>query len=226
MVETIDNLTEQLGKKGLIERLSISEMSLGGANFESVVQAAERRNYDALGAIYPILTKEQRTYALKSVLRQMDGITNIKVRLGHTPYIRDPQLLADIGASRPNYWPGTRDERSLWMGKTFDEVRGEVIDERGLFRVEKVRSDFLLAYAFLRSVTTTFGNEYLKVVDPDFLERILKGIVAIRFASSEDNSDVEKGRARLRELLPKSLHKRIDSVRKEADWVYIPEVVS
>lgn len=213
---------------GLVERLDAPDLKDGITNSGLVLGAVEERAhlYNCLGAIYPLLSRGEKTQGLRLVLRQMDGIRYDKVSLGHTPYIRDPQLLSDIGESRRLYWPGLHDEEKLWKGKKdFKELKEEIIGEDGLFKLDKVTSDFVVAYALLRSDFTNFGEDYVQAAHPGFLKRVLKGIVTLRFAEREDDIKIEKGMKRLQELLPKSLHDQIDPIRKEADWTIIKETV-
>ncbi len=178
--------------------------------------------YNAVGAIYPYLKREQKDRALRGVLSILDRRNYLEVNgataVGHTPGIREPLLLADIKITRHLYWPGL-DEGKLLIPKytTFSELKEDVIDEYGHFN-RKVLSDFLVAYALLRSDISPYGEEYAKVAEPLFLERTVQAIVAMRFAHS-DIVDIQKGKERLEELLPKSVHERIEPLRLKADWV-------
>jgi len=189
--------------------------AIAGGPFEGIPSAL----YNAVGAVYPYLERPQKNKALRQVLNCMDGINYMYVQLSHTSYVREPLLLSDIEIVRWMYWPGLHDEEHLWKGKPFCQIREEIIDENGMFRRDKVQSDYLVAYALLRSSTANFGKEYVSVANPNFLDRVLKGIVAMRFAHSEDDEEVERGKARLRELLPASIHSRLEEIRLERDWV-------
>ena len=94
-----------------------------------------------------------------------------------------------------------------------------LIDSNGMFYPNKVEGDFSVGYGFLRSDTTNYGEHYAKVANPFFLERLMKGIVAVRFGDTKDGDEIKKGDARLRELLPECLHDRIEPLRQEHDWV-------
>lgn len=83
---------------------------------------------------------------------------------------------------------------------------------------KKVKSDFLVAYSLLRSDFCDFGEQYVGTANPLFLERTIKGIVALRFGVAKRQKDVDKGIERLKELLPGSIHYKIDPIRKEAGW--------
>ena len=237
------DILKNFGRRGLIERLNNWEIELGKNNPKIILEALSSHKdeicpylgddflpntdvYNLIGAFYPIWSKEQRTDMLKFILRKMDGIRYDKVSHNHTPYIRDPQLLSDISASRPNYWPGLHDEKALWQGRSFHQIKKEIIDDNGLFKLNKVESDFLVAYALLRSDFTNFGEQYLQIINPNFLKRVLKGIVALRFAGiGENQEEITQRRDRLRRLLPKSLHEQIDLIREEKDWIFIKETI-
>ncbi|MFA5724276.1 MAG: hypothetical protein WC979_08525 [Candidatus Pacearchaeota archaeon] len=176
--------------------------------------------YNAVGEVYPYLERPQKNRALIKVLDCMDKINYAYVQISHTPFIREPLLLSDIKITRWLYWPGLHDEENLWKGKqSFYEIHKEIMDENGMFRKNIVKSDFLVACALLRKDFCSFGNEYAEAANPQFLERVIKGIVAIRFAHTKTTEDVSRGKARLEELLPESLHSRIEPLRLERDWV-------
>ncbi len=189
--------------------------AMAGGPYEGIPSAL----YDAVGTVYPYLERPQKNKALRQVLNCMDSLNYRYVQISHTPYVREPLLFSDIETVRWMYWPGLHDEEHLWKGKPFYQVREEIIDENGMFRKNMVNSDYLVAYALLRTSTTGFGEDYVSVANPNFLDRVLKGIVAMRFAHSEDDADVEKGKSRLRELLPACVHSRLEEIRLERDWV-------
>ncbi len=180
--------------------------------------------YKAVGSVYPFLERVQKDRALSQILNILDGRKYTEVNglesMGHTTGIREPLLLSDIRIVRQLYWPGLYDEEHLWKNHTcFTDLQREIINEKGLFDQSKVKSDFLVGYALLRSDLCSFGEDYVKIAHPYFLERTLKGIVAMRFAHAEDEEQIAQGRKRLEQLLPKSTHNRIEPLRKEADWV-------
>lgn len=195
-------------------------LSLAGGPAESLTWPL----YNAIGAVYPYLDRETKDIALKEILGMLDGynygIVNGALGVGHTTGIREPLLLSDICIARPLYWPGLKDEFPQLLKKhpTFEEFHGELIDKNGMFDPRKINSDFLVAYAVLRSNRSDFGERYAKVANPVFLDRTMRGIVALRFARDEKPEDIAKGRARLEELLPKSLHPRIEPLRKGGNW--------
>jgi len=190
--------------------------------------------YNALGAVYPYLERPQKDRALGKILNILDQRNYAEVNgdrgAGHTTGIREPLLLSDIAIVRPLYWPGLRDQENLVKGcKTYSEFYEKHIDKDGMFIHDKDHtenpehpiSDFLVGYALLRTDFCSFGEEYLLDANPDFRERLLKGIVALRFGRPEWN--VEKGEKRLREVLPKSFHDRITPLRLEGGWADVTQ---
>jgi len=235
MVKTTQTI-ETLGSSGLLERLDEKTKNEGLLNYRLLVDLIKDKKYkrvqgigddfipddglyNAVGAIYPLLDKKQRDETIRSYLTQFDRLNYLTVNLNHTPKIREPLLLTDIAIARPFYWPGLKDEKILWDGKeSFSEIRKENMTENGLFNPNRVKNDFLVAYSLMRNDFTSFGEDYVKSANPKFLNRVMKGIVALRFAGVTTDSEIEKGRNRLYELLPKSVHDRIEFLRKEADW--------
>lgn len=181
--------------------------------------------YNAVGAVYPYLNRKQKNRALGEIIfRILDTRNFAEVRgergAGHTPGIREPLLLSDIVIARPAYWPGLYDEQHLWKDAAcFCDLQAEIMDEEGRFYPTRVNSDFVVAYALLRKDFTSFGEEYAQAANPAFLERVLKGIVAMRFARAKCEEDIERGTNRLKELLPEIVHDRIEPLRQEGDWV-------
>ncbi len=182
--------------------------------------------YNNIGTVYPSLERSQKDIVLKQIFGILDKRNYAEVNgvysAGHTPGIREPLLLSDICIARPLYWPGLYDEEQLW--KKFDnfyDFEKNVMGE-GTFRKDMVNSDFLVAYAVLRTDFTNFGGdfaEYLRENNPNFLGRVIKGIVGLRFTRAETSEKVESKRKRLEEILPRSLHDGIEPLRQEADWV-------
>ena len=196
------------------------EASAGGPH-EAVPWAV----YNSVGAVYPYLDRDQKDRALGKILNILDERNYAEVNgtrgTGHTTGIREPLLLSDICIARPLYWPGLYDERNLWeKHNSFYDFQKETIDENGMFKKEKVKSDFLVAYAVLRKDFTYFGDDYVKVVNNSFLERVLNGIVSLRFPQKDKEKleDIKNGRERLMELLPESVHGRIELLRQKEDW--------
>lgn len=204
-------------EKGVNQRGFVEAMA--GGPFELIPWAV----YNAVGAAYPYLDRNQKDGALRQILSILDKRNYAEVNgdrgAGHTTGIREPLLLSDICICRAPYWPGLRDEKALWEGKTFSEIKANTIDEGGMFRTDRVTSDFLVAYAFLRPDIAGFGEEYVRIANPLFLERVLRGIVGMRFSHAKTEEEVVKRIKRLEEILPKSVHPRIELLRQGADWV-------
>ncbi len=181
--------------------------------------------YNAVGVVYPHLDRARKDKALRRVLDIMDGINYGYVQESHTPFIREPLLLADIYVVRRLYWPGLDEGKALLkqFGNTdiedFLRLKEEIIDEDGLFRGDRVRSDFVVAYSLLRKDYCAFGEFYVGSANPFFLERTLQAITGMRFARAESEEEILCRRERLRELLPASVQDRIDYHLEQADWV-------
>jgi hypothetical protein len=237
MSQTI-SFVETLGKQGLLERLDNKTREQGTFDKQILVDLVRDKKYErvqgigddfipdsdlynAIGSIYPLLDRKQKDEVIRAHLNQFDGLNYLAVNSNHTPNIREPLLLTDIAIARPLYWPGLNDEKRFWDGKeTFTELQKEIMGENGLFDPAKVKSDFLVAYALMRKDFTFFGEDYVKAANPEFLERVLKGIVALRFANLKDESQINERINRLYQLLPSSVHDRIEPFRKERDWTY------
>ncbi|OGJ18540.1 hypothetical protein A3K73_05005 [Candidatus Pacearchaeota archaeon RBG_13_36_9] len=205
-------------ERGVNNRAFVQAMA--GGPHEAVPWAV----YNAVGTVYPYLDRKQKNRALGEILRILDTRNYAEVNggngVGHTTGIREPLLLSDIVIARWLYWPGLHDEEHLWKDKAcFCDFQAETMDKEGMFYPTRVNSDFLVAYALLRKDFTPFGEEYAQAANPAFLERALKGIVAMRFAGAKGQSDVIKGTERLKELLPEIVHDRIEPLRQEGDWV-------
>lgn len=197
--------------------------AVAGGPYQTVPWAV----YNAIGAVYPYLDRRLKDLALGKIVYEIfDGLNYGYVNgargEGHTTGIREPLLLADIGIIRPLYWPGLREaEFEIKKYSNFFDLQKELVKEDGLFDPRKVNSDFLLAYSLLRSDFCNFGEDYIKAANPRFLERTLQGIVWLRFGGKDGNTSesIEAGNRRLRELLPESLHNRIEPLRQEGGWV-------
>jgi hypothetical protein len=186
--------------------------------------------YNAVGAVYPNLSRDYKDAALKQLLQIFDGlnygIVNGLRGVGHTTGIREPLLVADISIAEWRYWPGLDDVGPLVKKfDYFEQFHDELIDmNNGLFRTDRVDSDFLVAYAALRKDYTKYGGryvEFLEVENPAFLDRVMRAIVGIRFGALVDETQqgTEKGTRRLKKLLPESLHEKIEPLRLEGGWV-------
>lgn len=243
--ETIDrakSLIKDYGQKGLLERLEkIERDAIIPTFFIGMLRDMEYDRqpmlgddflpdtdyYNAMGAIYPTLSREQKDDALRAHLEKFDRIRYDYVQHNHTPFIREPSLLADIGIARGLlYWPGLHDEEKLWKANEkgywkedpdFKTFRKHLMNKKGLFNPKFIKSDFLVAYALLRKDFANYGEDYVKAANPKFLDRVLKGITGLRFARA-DSSQIQKGKKRLIELLPKLVHEKIEQFRQEANW--------
>ena len=201
------------GENGINRRAFIESLA-GGPN--EVVPSAV---YNAVGAVYPYLERPQRDKALRQILNILDGINYRYVQSSHTPFIREPLLLADITICRGIYWPGLEEGVNLMKRYScFAELKEKTIDEEGLFRKNKVKSDFVLAAALVHGKNSSWGNDYIDTAHPEFLNRVFKGIVAIDFARTppEEFESIVK---EFHEVWPERFCKRIEPIRQEADWV-------
>ena len=176
--------------------------------------------YNAIGEQYPSYDRETKDLALRSLLTVFDSLNKAEVDGsrgdGHTTGIREPLLLSDIGIVALRYWPGMDEGKQITAKhKTFLHIESEFMRD-GMFDPTKVRSDFLVGYALLRSDMSKLGESYVSAAEPAFLERTLRGIVGLRFGGSL--AEPAEGMARLRKLLPKSTHERIVQYSTEDGW--------
>jgi hypothetical protein len=225
------------------------EMTCGGPH-EGIPSAI----YNSVGTIYPILDRKVKDKALKKILNILDKIRYDYVQISHTSYIKEPALLSDIIISRSLYWPGMDEGKDLIKkyNNLFCDFKLEVIDENGNFNPKSVNSDFIVGYSLLRKDFCNWGEEYLKIANPNFLERTINGIVGMRVAQyfrlkslSEEEKEginhevqdsnfylknekklngvlekkISDGKMRLKELLPTSLHGKIEEKILQKDWV-------
>lgn len=195
--------------------------SLAGGAPESITWAL----YNSVGDVFPSLSRSEKDLAVGHTLAIMDQQNYVIVNggdgVGHTTGIREPLYLGEICTVRGLYWPGLDEGklRIVQQDGDFDKVRTNLMTEGGMFRKDKVHSDFLVAYAFLRSDFSSFGERFVEVCDKGFMDRTVTAIAKIRVAHARTGGDVQKGFARLRELLPRSLHERIEPASKIEDWV-------
>ena len=205
-------------KEGKNERAFIE--SIAGGPFEGIPWAL----YNAVGAVYPYLAREQKDHVLKQLLSIWDGINcgyvNGERSTGHTTGIREPLLHADVYLCRRVYWPGFADYESFVKKyQSFEELKTDLMDKEGVFNPKKVQSDFLLACYLLRSDHYDEHEAYAQAAHPAFLERTIHALVNMRFGRTTTDEEVQQGNARLREVLTPSLHDSIDKYRQQADWV-------
>jgi hypothetical protein len=155
-----------------------------GVNHRGYVQAMCGGPYEAvpvaicnaIGELYPNLTREQKDQGLRAALDLMDGQNYVVVQDVYTVNVREPLLLADIYVARYLYWPGMDEGKSL-ISKFpgFFEFQNEMIGEDGLFRQDRVRSDFIVAYSLLRSDVVTPPAD----VSPDSSESSKRSISSV-----------------------------------------------
>ena len=189
--------------------------SVAGGPHEAVPCAI----YNAVGEIYPYLDRSQKDRALKQILKILDLINYIYVQNIHTPFIREPLLLSDISICRLIYWPGL-DECIKLINKyqSFEELKTETIDERGIFRRNYVLSDFVAATALMHGKYSKWAEDYIDVANPNFLDRVFKGIVAVDFARVSQDK-LEDRIKEFKDVWPNKLCQNLDSIRLERDWV-------
>jgi len=164
--------------------------TLAGGPFEYIPWAM----YNALGAVYPYLNREQKDIALRQILNILDRRNFAEVNgergAGHTTGIREPLLLADITVCRGRfYWPGLGEgEYLIKQYDNFFDFQNDLMDEQGNFvhlpvardmGNEGVNSDFIVGNTLLVPESSSWGEEYMKRANPQFLERLVRGITWI-----------------------------------------------
>jgi len=182
--------------------------------------------YNAVGAVYPYLTREERDIALGELIGIFNGLNYADVQgyrgVGHTTGIREPPLLADITICNGLYWPGLEDGeyflRKYKNDSDFSRFREENIDNNGMFDPMPIKSDFVMAYTLLRKDFCNFGEEYVLNANKTFLDRTVRAITWMRFANAKDDAQIKEGYERLKELLPESLHDKIEQYRIDGGW--------
>jgi len=222
-----------LGEAGLYERVDKSFVDKAVRNFDFLIYKLEDGNgdapefnynshpsknvclYNSVGAIYPYLNNQQKKEVVEVHLKRFKIIEQSHVNHNHMRFIREPLLLADIcAASKSYYWPGFDNESDLWEDeKNFSYLEKEIM-ENGLFKTKKVKSDFLVAYGLLCADLSKFGEDYIKIVQPEFLDRVLEGIVTITVDGIRNKRHVAKEMAALRKRLPKSTHEKLEEFKK------------
>lgn len=222
------DLIKTLGNAGLLERLDAKTRDEGIKYSDNIIGLLEglevervqgigddfipnTKLYNAVGVIYPALQPESRKRALNAYMKQFDRINYISVQENHTPFIREPLVLAGIDTESLLYWPGLDEGKNIIQCHgNFAELKEEVMDGSGLFKPKAVKSDFCVGYALLRSDMSPFGDEYSKACNPAFLDRVVEAVVLMR-TGHDDGHNIEKGKARLKELLPSRLHKTMEA---------------
>jgi hypothetical protein len=198
------------------------EMTCGGPH-EAIPSAV----YNCIGEIYPFLNRDLKNKALKKIFGILDFQNIRNIQFSHTPYIREPLLLSDISISRQMYWPGLAEGEGEYLIKKYNNLfcdfKFENLTEDGFFKRDKVKSDFIVAYSILRSDFCNWGEEYSKIANPNFLNKVISGVVGMRFAvdsrmkalSEEEKKEINrqaedldfytKNEARLNEALEKNI---------------------
>lgn len=189
--------------------------SHAGGPMETVPSAV----YNVVGDVYPRLEKHQREAALRQILNILDGMNNLYVQDSHTRFIREPLLLADIVLCRRAYWPGIEDGIALMRHySSFDELRAATMDDKGLFRRNTVASDFLSAVALMHGKYSSWGESYVSVANPSFLDRVYKGVVALDFGRPT-GEEIASVRAKFDKVWPLKFREKLDGLLQERDWV-------
>lgn len=188
---------------------------LAGGPMETVPWAV----YNAVGDVYPLLERKDRFGALRQVLRCLDQNNTQHVQDTHTRGIREPLLLTDIAVVRPVYWPGLEEGQfKIKQYESFEELKENLIDENGMFKRDKVESDFIMGWTLLCSAWSRWSEDYAKVANPKFLERTVKGLVNYCFAKRTDPKSIRQEIADFKTHLPEQFHSRIAPLVKEKDW--------
>jgi hypothetical protein len=224
---------KRLGEAGLYERVDKTSRDKAVDEFNILVfQLAYKKNkeilgisydlhpdknvhlYNSIGVIYPQLNKQQKKIVVLAHLRQFKPIEQQYVNHNHTRFIREPLLLADISAaSKSHYWPGFGNESNLWEDeKSFSDLENEIM-ENGLFKTNKVKSDFLAAYGLLCSDVSKFGGDFIKAAQPEFLNRVLEGIVTVTIDGNRNRRFITKEMKSLRKRLPKLTHEKLEEFK-------------
>ncbi len=240
--DVVSRLIITLGKAGIKERVNQEGLDEGVGRIDDLLERLsycrppfvqgigddfmpDSRLYDAIGALYPILERDKKNQVLTAFFRQLYGIRDDHVQTNHTAYIREPLLLAELGGIKRVWWPGTDDVNPiLSKHESFDTLRSTFMNGNGLFKVETVKSDFVMGYALLRNENRHIAEKYAECANPEFLDRVVQGYVwwyMHIYGRSEDTGG-EKRRAkvpaRLKEFLPAVLHKTVDEHVSGQGW--------
>lgn len=205
-----DAYTDDEGKnvRGFIE-------AVAGGPHEAIPSSL----YNAVGEVYPYLERSQKDKALNQVLKILDSINYFYVQISHTPYIREPLLLADISICRRIYWPGLDDGLSLIKKySSFKKFKNEIIDERGFFKRDKVKSDFILATILMHGKYSKWGDNYIDAANPNSLDRVFNGIVAIEFSQVGQHKFDERV-IEFNKVWPKRFIEKLEEIINRKDWV-------
>lgn len=216
-------------KNGVNQRSFVQ--AIAGGPFESIPWAL----YNVIGEIYPYLDREVKDEALGQILRCLDRLNYTDVNglrgTGHTTGIREPLLLADICILRWLYFPGI--EEGQWLQSKYDnffDFQKDLMDEEGCF-IHKpvghdmnedpgVNSDFMVAYSLITPEHSKWGEQYIKSTNPQFLERVVRGVVWTFFGDVlDDNELYQKRMNEIKKALYPVLHDRIEPIVEERGWV-------
>ncbi len=176
--------------------------------------------YDNLGRVYRGQGRAGREKILRGLLMKLD-----KFRIpcviggqgaGHTNRVREPSLLTDAVLARSIYWPGSREGEQIVeeYADDFEGFKGEFLDS-GLFRKDRVKSDYIVALEVLRS---GLGEKFIETADKGFLYRVVRGLIGMRTGHAR-KGEVEAALERLKKELPESLHSKIEAIRLSGGWL-------
>ncbi len=181
--------------------------------------------YNAIGVVYEHVDRKQKNPILRRVLNIFDHMNYAEVNggrgVGHTTGIRSSELLSDVCIFEPLYWPGLYEGREIIKKNNADykPVVEQVLDTYGLIQQDNVRSDFLVTYALLRNDFWGHSEKFMELVEPKYLDRVINAMTGIRVANTTKKDEIQEGRSRLFELLPKATHPKIDESIAKRDWV-------
>ncbi len=194
---------------------------------------------NAISDVYGKLSRIQKDAVLNQTLEILDKydfwIVNGPMGSGHTSTIRNPQYLAEICMLSNNmYWPGLDEGRIIitMHGGSWQAIKEDLITKYGFFdRSEakdaeghpigrpKIYSDFLVAYAFLRKDISNFGEEFASAINKNFLDQVITAIVKLELHNAKTPKEIAKRLSALEDLLPESLHAKLESAAYTEGWV-------
>ena len=93
-----------------------------------------------------------------------------------------------------------------------------IMNREGLFRPDRVDSDFVVARTLLSGEECDLGELYVAVAEREFLDRAVRGIVALHAVTVQMRGDRNGQMKKLKQRLPKSLHYRIDPIWEQGGW--------
>jgi len=217
---------------------SFVEATCGGPH-----EAIPSAFYNVVGSVYPLLNREMKNKSLIKILGILDhDLDWQEVQFSHTSYIREPLLLSDISIVQQMYWPGLDEGKNLIKkyNDLFCDFKFEAIDENGNFKKDKIKSDFLVGYSLLRKDVCNWGEDYLKIVNPKFLDKIIQGVVGMNFSNyfrlknlSEEEiheinwrSEGKINYMQIKDKLETILNKKISKKEKELKNLFPKEIHS